>query len=139
MAIPDLDEHGHLPPGLHRATVEEVVARFCVGSEQRRRLERPLRLLVEVAVDAAALALYLNGSFVTDSASPADIDAAIVLPDDFDTQGVCSRRLRDLHRVYGLDIERVAAHDTEERDYLLNVFFGFSREGVPRGLLEVAL
>lgn len=68
-----------------------------------------------------------------------DIDGVIVLPDDFDATGEFAERLRQLHHDYGLDIERVAAHDTEERDYLLNDFFGTDREGKPRGLVEVIL
>lgn len=139
MAIPELDGDGKLPPGFHRASLEEIVARFCTSTERRRELESPLRLLKQVAVDAGAVALYLNGSFVTDKESPEDIDAVIVLPDDFDTQGVHARQLRELHQTYGLDIERVAAHDTEERDYLLTIFFGTDREGKGRGLLEVVL
>jgi hypothetical protein len=83
--------------------------------------------------------LYLNESFVTDKQSPRDIDGVIVLPDAFDTTGELAQRLRQLHRYYGLDIERVAAHDREERDYLLKDFFGTDREGKPRGLVEVIL
>ena len=118
---------------------DEIVERFCRNSERRQYLEEPLRLLVQIAIDSEAIALYLNGSFVTDKQNPRDIDGVIVLPDAFDTTGELAEGLRQLHRDYGLDIERVAAHDIEERDYLLKDFLGTDREGKPRGLVEVTL
>ena len=33
--LPEFDEVGNLPPGIHRATIEEVVQRFGVGSPER--------------------------------------------------------------------------------------------------------
>src|SRR6266849_4507360 len=122
MPLPEFNADGRLPPGIYRGTPDEIANRFCRASERRRYLEGPLRLLVQIAIDSKAIALYLNGSFVTDTQNPRDIDAVIVLPDDFDTSGEFAQRLHQLQRDYGLDIERVAADDTEERDYLLNNF-----------------
>jgi hypothetical protein len=34
--IPEFDERGYLPPGLHRATLEEIQQRFGRQSELRR-------------------------------------------------------------------------------------------------------
>ena len=139
MPFPEFTADGGLPPGIYRGTADEIAERFCRDSERRQYLEEPLRLLVQIAIDSEAIALYLNGSFVTDKQNPRDIDGVIVLPDAFDTTGELAQRLRQLHRDYGLDIERVAAHDIEERDYLLKDFFGTDREGKPRGLVEVIL
>ena len=139
MPFPEFTADGGLPTGIYRGTADEIVERFCRNSERRQYLEKPLRLLVQIAIDAEAIALYLNGSFVTDKQSPRDIDGVVVLPDAFDTTGELAQRLRQLHRDYGLDIERVAAHDIEERDYLLKDFFGTDREGKARGLVEVIL
>jgi hypothetical protein len=139
MPFPEFTADGGLPPGIYRGTADEVAERFCRNSERRQYLEEPLRLLVQIALDSEAIALYLNGSFVTEKQNPRDIDGVIVLPDDFDTTGGLAQRLRQLHRDHGLDIERVAAHDIEERDYFLKDFFGTDREGKPRGLVEVIL
>lgn len=138
MPIPDLVD-GRLPPGLHQSTPEEVIARFCVGSARRMALKVPLQELIAVAREARAIGLYLNGSFVTDKEGPRDIDAVIVHCQDFNRAGPLASRLLRLHKVYGFDIEQVGAHDTEERDYLLNEFFGTDREGKRRGLVEVIL
>ena len=138
MNIPEF-EGGRLPPGNHLASVEEIVVRFCTGSPRREAFEEPLRLLVEVALVSNAHHLYLNGSFVTDKQSPGDIDAVIVLPDDFDPKSPEAARIRHLHRAFGLDIERVRVGDAEELDHLLVAFFGTDRDGQRRGLVEVVL
>lgn len=75
MAIPEFDEVGQLPPGVHIASREEVRERF--GGTVRRQellagLERALALLAEVGCRR----VWLDGSFVTASASPGDIDLA---------------------------------------------------------------
>ena len=51
--------------GRQEQPADEIAERFCRNSE-RRYLEKPLRLLVQIAIDSEAIALYLNGSFVTD-------------------------------------------------------------------------
>ncbi len=119
--------------------MDEVVATFCSSTPTRRNFERPLRELVAVARSARAVALYINGSFVSDKPFPGDIDAVIVLPRDFDTGGAEAVQLRALHRTHGFDIERVREGDNETLDYLLHVFFGHDRNNRPRGLLEVIL
>lgn len=139
MSIPDLTDDGRLPPGLHPATPDEIVHRFCTSSERRRALEAPFRVLVDIARESAAKALYINGSFVTDKVSPRDFDAVIVLPNHFDVTGSHADKLRSLYKLHGIDIERVPEHDTETLTYLLTDFYGTDRNGIARGLLEVIL
>lgn len=139
VAVPPLTREGLLPPGVHRAHLEEIVRAFCSSTDRRRALEAPLRELVAAARAARAVALYLNGSFVSDKAAPGDIDAVMVLPETFDVTSAEALRIQRLHRTYGFDIERVRDGDQEELDYLLGEFFGHDRGGRPRGLLEVIL
>jgi hypothetical protein len=35
LVIPEFDERGNLPPGLHRCTIQEIQARFGLGSPER--------------------------------------------------------------------------------------------------------
>ncbi len=59
MPFPEFTEDGGLPRGIHRGTTDEVAQRFCRASERRQKLEEPLRLLVQIAIDSEAIALYV--------------------------------------------------------------------------------
>jgi hypothetical protein len=73
--LPEFTEVGLLPEGLHKATWDEVVARF--GCSKRRR--RLLAGLLEAAMnlrDAGARHLWLDGGFTTAKQDPMDYDCA---------------------------------------------------------------
>ena len=53
--IPDFNELGYLPAGLHRATMAEIEARFGTGSELRRVQMESVRWMVELALRAGRL------------------------------------------------------------------------------------
>jgi hypothetical protein len=76
--LPDFDENGNLPPGIHRATIEEVAARFGQGSDERRVETKELIRFVDWARRAFVQRVLVNGSYVTDSQSPADVDIVIL-------------------------------------------------------------
>ena len=46
LLIPELNEFGYLPPGVHRAALDEVIARFGIGNEQREAQADSLRWLL---------------------------------------------------------------------------------------------
>ena len=71
--IPPFQPDGNLPPGIHTATWEEVVARFG-GNPQRNRLLDGLRRALSSLLDAGCPRIYLNGSFVTNKPDPNDFD-----------------------------------------------------------------
>jgi hypothetical protein len=74
MPIPALEfDSGNLPPGIHFATWDEIVATF--GSTERRgELLEGLRRALESLRDAGCSVAYLDGSFVTAKEEPADFD-----------------------------------------------------------------
>lgn len=72
--IPELNEDGNLPPGVHAARLAEVEARFS-GTEVRRALFRGLKEALRSLGAAGCRRFYLNGSFVTAKAEPGDFDA----------------------------------------------------------------
>ena len=87
MPIPPLDEDGFLPPGIHDCTLEEVGERFATlgGSERRVRLFAKLQEYVrDVRRTGMAVALVIDGSFVTDKPDPSDIDLVLLLRRDHD-------------------------------------------------------
>lgn len=92
MAIPPLTADGVLPPGIHEATLDGVVARFgqtaWVREGRRERLSLSRRHLTEVLqayvaeIRRAQLAptVIVNGSYVTNKPDPNDVDLLVELP-----------------------------------------------------------
>ena len=74
--IPPFEENGYLPPGTHRATLDEIEPRFGGKPEIRRAQMQSLHWLVDIARRAGAARLVINGSFVTDIPEPNDLDCA---------------------------------------------------------------
>ena len=77
--IPQFDESGCLPPGIHPATLDEVEAYFGQLSELRRVQIDSIRWMVELARRAGAERIVLNGSFVTDIIEPNDVDCVMLV------------------------------------------------------------
>ncbi|NES22478.1 MAG: hypothetical protein F6K41_27060 [Symploca sp. SIO3E6] len=72
--IPEFDENGNLPPGVHFCEWEEFVERFGTNA-LRLRLLRGLQMAIEQLKAAGCQTIYINGSFVTIKADPGDFDA----------------------------------------------------------------
>ena len=75
--IPDFDESGNLPPGIHDATWDEVVERYG-GNRRRERLLQGLKRALDDLRAAGCQTVYLDGSFVTQKELPGDFDACWV-------------------------------------------------------------
>lgn len=71
--IPQFNDQGNLPPGIHWASFEEVGERFGT-SEKRRFLLEGLHSALLALQKAGCETVYLNGSFVTSKENPADYD-----------------------------------------------------------------
>ena len=72
--IPEFDENGNLPPGVHFCEWEEFVERFGTNA-LRLRLIQGLQIAMEQLKAAGCRTIYINGSFVTIKADPGDFDA----------------------------------------------------------------
>ena len=101
MALPDLNDDGELPVGLHPARFDEVMARFGNGSGQRQAVTARLTRIYERATATGKLArVVVFGSYVTAKAAPNDVDVILVMADDFnpadcdeETQALFDHRL----------------------------------------------
>jgi hypothetical protein len=71
--IPEFDQSGNLPLGIHEATWADIVERYGY-TPHRRRLLQGLELLARNLIGAGCTRLYLDGSFVSDKKSPGDYD-----------------------------------------------------------------
>jgi hypothetical protein len=77
--IPDYNDNGYLPPGIHRATVEEMATRFGQESEVRQAQMESLRWLIDLARKAGVQRIVVNGSFVTEKLEPNDVDCVLLI------------------------------------------------------------
>lgn len=147
MPIPDLNEHGFLPEGIHDCTLEEIGARFgrFQSSDRRIRLFEKLReLFVEERRAGLAIEIYVDGSFTTSKTEPGDIDLVIVLPiiynsgvdlPPFEYNAISERRIR---RHYQFDVFVVREHSDAYFEKIR--FYQKIRGSVMRkGLLKVKL
>ena len=72
--IPQFDEDGLLPPGVHSASWDELTDRFG-NNPWRLRLIAGLRAALDDLKGAGCRTVYINGSFVTSKGVPNDYDA----------------------------------------------------------------
>ena len=72
--IPEFDENGNLPPGIHWATYEQFVERFGI-TERRLLMIQGLQLAMEQLKAAGCRTIYIDGSFITNKINPKDFDA----------------------------------------------------------------
>ena len=132
--IPDFDERGYLPPGIHPATIDEVEQRFGKQSEIRRVQFESICWLFDLARKAKVTKFIINGSFVTDVIEPNDVDCALLIeeftPMDQDII------LDILDGLTFLDIQVVKK---EGYDYLVEPIYATDRWRVPKGVVEVLL
>jgi len=71
--LPDFEESGNLPVGIHEATWEELAARYGT-TPHRHRLLAGLKRALGSLRDAGCRRAYVDGSFVTAKGDPADFD-----------------------------------------------------------------
>jgi hypothetical protein len=72
--IPEFDERGNLPPGIHHSTWNEIVTRYATSVRRRELLDGLLDALRSLKGAGCATA-YLDGSLVTSKNHPGDFDA----------------------------------------------------------------
>jgi hypothetical protein len=130
--IPDFNEQGYLPPGIHGATLEEIGERFGREPELRRVQMESLRWLVDLARRAGVLRIVLDGSFVTDVYEPNDVDCVLLIGTDYPRDAAADGELQQ-----GLPFVQAETATKEAFDYYVNTFFATDRRNVPKGTIEV--
>ena len=80
--IPPFNENGYLPPGIHKASLNEIAERFGWQSEMRQRQMDSVRWLVDLIRHAGVERMILNGSFVTAIREPNDVDCVLLMMPD---------------------------------------------------------
>ncbi len=73
--IPEFNDQGNLPEGIHQATLQELIDNFGYNPK-RAWLIDGLKLLVKNLELAGCRLIYIDGSFVTNKKVPGDYDMA---------------------------------------------------------------
>jgi hypothetical protein len=130
--IPEFNDDGYLPSGIHLATLEEIAARFGQESELRVVQMESLRWLVELAKRAGVTRIVVNGSFVTDVQEPNDVDCVLLITPGFPADAAAAEKLRD-----GLPFIHMELLQQADLDVMLKTVFATDRLGTPKGMIEV--
>lgn len=132
--IPPFDDSGNLPPGIHRASLGEVKARFGVGSEIRTAQFESIEWLLDLAGRAGVLRIVLNGSFVTDIIEPNDADCLLLVDSSFPVDAAAEAELAN-----GLPYLDIRITEIDEFDYFTRKVYAVSRKLESKGMVEVIL
>jgi len=148
MPIPPFNEQGRLPDGLLDCTlaeVEERFGRFQISDRRPQLWSRFKQFFGEVKAAGDVMFIILDGSFVTSTPNPNDIDLVLVVPASHNFQrdlspveyNVLSRRR--VFRRYGFDV-LVARAGSEEYDRYVHLFRQVRFEsGAVKGILRLTL
>jgi hypothetical protein len=141
--IPDFDDEGKLPEGIHSATWKEIWDRFGTNA-YRRRLLRGLKMALDSLKRAGCRTVYIDGSFVMAKDHPADFDAC------WDATGVDPSRIDPVLLIFdrgratqkakfgGELFPSTARADHQGRTYL--EFLQIDKEsGVKKGIIALDL
>ena len=143
MSLPPITGVGELPPGLHRATLREVLDRFGAGSRQRMAVAERLQRVYRSAQATGHLARFVVfGSFVTDKPEPHDVDVFLVMDDAFDADALSGETALVFDHAaadarFGASVfwvRRLAAFGGEQAAV---EYWQVKREGGHRGIVEI--
>ena len=85
MPLPEFNELGDLPPGVHLADLAEVLSSFGESTTARKIVGQRLLRVYNAAVGTGHLARFIiYGSFVTTEPEPNDVDVFLVMDEAFE-------------------------------------------------------
>jgi len=139
--IPDFENNGKLPPGIHHATWDEFIKKFGYNNK-RVWLLKGLRLLLDELNEVRCTAVYVDGSFVTKKEIPGDYDLCWkmdgVLIEDLDSAltNYTQAGKEIIEEKYRGDI-RGAEFAVRETGKSYLEFFQHDRDGRSKGIVEL--
>jgi predicted nucleotidyltransferase len=142
---PGFNKDGDLPPGIHQASLNDVIEHFGKGRFQRSILAQRLRRIYTLAVETGQLARFIIfGSFVTDKQDPMDLDIFLLMEDTFDVRRVTgeARMIFDhmaAQNYEGASIFRVRRIVALGGEQVAIEQWQIKRDGKKRGILEVLI
>jgi hypothetical protein len=132
--LPEFDERGNLPRGIHCASLKEIIERFGQGSELRQVQGESLEWLVPLCKSAGIIRLLINGSFVTNASDPNDVDCLLLQGPAYHRDSTAAQQL-----LAGLPFLELKIGEKDEFELYAEVIFGSDRDLVSKGIVEVDL
>jgi pimeloyl-ACP methyl ester carboxylesterase len=132
--IPAFTEDGMLPAGIHPATGEEFLSRFCL-SDKRADFHFAFTNVLDFATSTGAIGILVGGSFVTAKPEPNDLDCVITyqkeeqIPDRRESLEISGRRVD----VFFCSIEQTDVVASFQK------LFTEEKKGQPVGLIAIPL
>ena len=130
--IPDFDDRGYLPAGLHTASLDAIGQRFGTQSEIRRVQMQSIRWLVDAANRAGVRRIVINGSFATDTIEPNDVDCLLMIDQNFPEDAGAEQELEE-----GYPFIELHFVDQSGFSFFVSRFFATDRERRTKGMIEV--
>lgn len=143
MEIPTLQKNGELPPGEHKASLDEIEVIYGSSGEQRKKLMQGLRRAISNFEEAGVKTIWINGSFITSKKEPSDIDGCwewheAVNLKLLDPVFVSTKGTADMKKKYGVDF--FVSHWKEAtRGVPFPNFFQVNRDGDAKGIIILNL
>lgn len=143
MPLPAFNEEGDLPPGVHPATLSEILDRFGRGSVRRRAVADRLSRLHQLAVSTGHLArIVILGSFITSKSEPNDVDLVLLMDDTFDlasVEGEAALVFRHLEAEahFGASVFWARRSGALGGEQAMIEYWQVRREGGRRGIVEI--
>jgi hypothetical protein len=132
--IPDCNDDGYLPAGIHPATVDEIADRFGRESELRQAQMESVLWLVDLARRAGVRRIVVNGSFVTNKFEPNEVDCVLLIGSDFPQDDAAEAEL-----LAGLPFINMELVDLQAFQQFTERTFATDRTLVPKGTVKVVL
>ena len=143
MALPAFNEAGDLPPGVHGATLSEVLERFGQGSVQRCAVADRLNRLYQLAASTGQLARFVVfGSFVTAKTEPNDVDILLLMEETFDLASVTGEAALvfqhlEAHARFGASVFWTRRSGAMGGERAMIEYWQVRRQGGQRGIVEI--
>jgi hypothetical protein len=135
--IPDFTADGNLPPGEHPASLDEITQRFRVHSWRTRGpLTQALQMYSEYLENYTIQRIYVDGSYITRTLAPNDIDVTLVFADDFDLDSEAWRFKSQEWKRLGLDVHLYRQSDARLARHLQN-WQTDQNSGIPKGIIRL--
>jgi len=141
--IPEFDNRGELPPGIHHASWDQIVTRYAINTRRSELLDGLLQALRSLRTAGCGVA-YLDGSFVSAKQHPGDFDAC------WESTGVDAAHLDDelldfsdaraaQKARYGGELFPVEASAEPAGTTFLDYLQRDRHSGAPKGIIAITL